>query len=219
MRLFKAFGTQVTLDRSWFMFVGIFTVLNYFSGGPVAAIGTLLLLLILFASVTAHEFAHIAAGRTVGIRVPKVVLHMFGGAALFPVIPFGWAETWIAVAGPLFSLAVGLPLYYVVPYYVFPYSEDLSKFIHLIGMINTMLGLFNLFPIFPMDGGRIVRGLLFAYSKKPVWSTKVVVYGSWVAAPLAVYFISGGPWTVVVLGLILLMGYAELQRVQKSHNS
>lgn len=217
MKLFKAFGTQVVLDQSWFIFIGILFVMSYISSGIAAAIGQLIIMFVLFASVTAHEFAHIAAGRVVGIHVPKVVLHMFGGAALFPVIPFGWTELWIAVVGPVFSLIAGAICGYIlVPITAGMVVCDLFK---VFAWVNVMLGLFNLLPIFPMDGGRMARGLLFVFSKKPVWSTKIVVYGSWALVPVVVYYINGGLWTIVIFGLIMFMGFGELQSVQKRYDN
>jgi stage IV sporulation protein FB len=222
MRLFKAFGTEVILDRTWFISVGALCILTYIISGLTSVTGLLIFISILFASVIAHEFAHIAVGRLFGIRVPRVVLHIFGGAALFPMIPLGWTELWIAVIGPAFSLSVAAICKYILLPMVVLNAAPTERVIYILldtcMWCNLVLGLFNLLPIFPMDGGRIVRGLLFAYSKKPVWSTKVVVYGGWIVGPVAMYCLSGGLWMAIVFGLVMLTGHNELQSVQKRYN-
>jgi Zn-dependent protease/CBS domain-containing protein len=112
-----------------------------------------------FASVLAHELSHALVARRFGIKVRDITLFIFGGAASLE----GDAkrprdEALIAGAGPLTSLLVGAALWGIGALIPQPQA---SALITNLGFLNIFLGLFNLIPGFPMDGGRILRALLW----------------------------------------------------------
>jgi Zn-dependent protease/CBS domain-containing protein len=112
-----------------------------------------------FASVLAHELSHALVARRFGIQVRDITLFIFGGAAsLEGDTRRPRDEALIAAAGPLTSLIIGAGLWAVGALVLQP---QIAALVGWLGFINISLGLFNLIPGFPMDGGRILRALLW----------------------------------------------------------
>jgi Zn-dependent protease len=112
-----------------------------------------------FASVLAHELSHALVARRFGVTVRDITLFVFGGAATLE----GDARTprqeaLIAVAGPLCSLLLGGAFYLLG---VAVGQEQVAAVVGWLAFINVTLGLFNMIPGFPMDGGRLLRALLW----------------------------------------------------------
>lgn len=144
---------------------------------PVWLVWTTALLaaLAFFASILAHELSHALVGRRHGIHVHKITLFLFGGMAhMSDEAPHWRAELWMALAGPLTSLGLGVTFLVLgrlaapdVP--VDP--EDMQRTLAALGPVptlllwlgpvNLVLGLFNLVPGFPLDGGRILRAIVW----------------------------------------------------------
>jgi len=173
--LFKVAGVQIAIDYSWIViFLLVFWSLSagYFPHeypgyglGQYLVVGAVATLLF-FASVVTHELAHSVVANRLGQPVRRITLFIFGGMAHLSREPSNaTAELKIASVGPLTSLAlgaifwvcqpiaarIGLPLLWVA---VFNY----------LAFINVALALFNLLPGFPLDGGRILRGVLWRRS-------------------------------------------------------
>ncbi|MBW3612648.1 MAG: site-2 protease family protein [Chloroflexi bacterium] len=112
-----------------------------------------------FASVLAHELSHAIVARRFGLKVEGITLFIFGGAtSIDSDSRTPREEALIAVAGPVTSLALGLLLMGVDFVVVQPH---LGALIGWLGFINVLLGLFNLIPGFPMDGGRVLRAIIW----------------------------------------------------------
>jgi len=218
IRLGKFFGTELILNPLWFIILVVFALPPLIEGNLVAATTMILFLIILYISVIGHEFAHIFAGRRYGIKTRKVVISFFGGAAMMDRIPFGLPETLIGIAGPAFSCWVGTLI--VLPFLLgIPHTNAISAFIFQVGQINLFLGLFNILPIFPMDGGRILRGILYHFTKKIVLSTKIVMIVGFCTIPLA--FLTMLPFnllTIVIMGLIVKMCIDEYDMIKNMYN-
>jgi Zn-dependent protease/CBS domain-containing protein len=128
---------------------------------------TFALVLFLFIFVVFHELAHSVVARTYGIKVRKIILYPIGGVSEIEEIPDNPRQEWrVAVAGPLTSVILGLALFAVgLTIYPQPVTFLLlfsasGNFILDLGVLNILLGVFNLIPAFPMDGGRVFRALL-----------------------------------------------------------
>jgi len=121
--------------------------------GILAAVG-------LFASVAVHELGHAWAAMRYGIGTESITLWILGGLASLTEMPREWnREFWIAIAGPITSILLGVGAYAVL--FVVPEGATLVVFIvGFIAVMNLVLAAFNLLPAFPMDGGRILRALL-----------------------------------------------------------
>lgn len=166
------FGIPFYLDSSWFIIVGLVTLANateinqQILGNNQVWLGGilgLLLALLLFASVLLHELGHSLAARIQGISVNSITLFLFGGVAAIeresktPLGAFG-----VAIAGPLVSFALFIFFWEV---------ESLNRqlvvvryFSENLGQINLFLGLFNLIPGLPLDGGQILKALIWQIS-------------------------------------------------------
>lgn len=164
----RIFGVRIGLHPSWFVIALIVTYsmavgelpADYPGWGDALywVVGAVISLLF-FASVLAHELSHALVARRFGLRVRDITLFIFGGAASLE----GDAErprdeALIAVAGPLTSLAIGAALWGID---VAIGQPQAAAIIGWLGFINLTLGLFNLIPGFPMDGGRILRAILW----------------------------------------------------------
>jgi Zn-dependent protease len=168
IRIGRVFGVQISLHPSWFVIALIVTYTMAAGRLPAAypgwgeglywVVGAVISLLF-FGSVLAHELSHAVLARRFGLRVRDITLFIFGGAASLegdPERPRD--EALIAAAGPLTSLAIGGVLLGVD---VVVGQPQLAAIVGWLGFINITLGLFNLIPGFPMDGGRILRAILW----------------------------------------------------------
>ena len=121
--------------------------------GIVAAVG-------LFVSVTLHELGHSWVALRYGLEIESITLWILGGLAALSEIPREWnKEFWIAIAGPITSVLIGVVCY--VGVLAIPDSLAVARFVvGWLAVVNITLAVFNLLPAFPMDGGRILRAIL-----------------------------------------------------------
>ncbi len=163
IRLFQFKGINVFLHWSWFL-VAAYEIQS--RKGSYSSIGwNVLEYLALFLIVTLHEFGHSLACRQVGGQANQIVLWPLGGVAYVDPPPRPGATLWSIAAGPLVNvvlipiiMGVGrmsllLGWYAAVP--------DLRPLIHTIFYIDVGLLVFNILPIYPLDGGQILRSLLW----------------------------------------------------------
>jgi len=189
--LFKLFGFPIRIDLSWFIIVilltwtlatGAFPHLirefapdaeppasgMFWTMGFLGAMG-------LFISVLLHELGHAFVARGYGIPMGGITLFIFGGVAeMQDEPPSAKAEFWVAIAGPIVSvlLAIGLLLGAGAAHQL---GADIAVTIVVgwLGFINGMLVVFNMLPAFPLDGGRVLRAILWAAKDNMRWATRV----------------------------------------------
>jgi Zn-dependent protease/predicted transcriptional regulator len=173
--LFKVAGIQIAIDYSWiaiFLLVSWSLSAGYFpheypgyGWGAYLVVGVVATLLF-FASVVTHELAHSLVANRLGQPVRRITLFIFGGMAHLSREPSdATAEMKIAAVGPLTSLALGA-MFWVCKRIVAGVGLPLlwAAVFKYLAFINVALALFNLLPGFPLDGGRILRGLLWRRS-------------------------------------------------------
>ena len=162
------FGIPLYLDLST-----IFIMLMFLQTGDFfLAVG---LSLILAVSIVAHELGHSLVARCFGCRTTCITLTVIGGCASMERIPHkAWQEFLVAVAGPLVSFVLGVAL--LISAFVIGGDNYLGITLMDGGIINITLGLFNLLPGFPMDGGRILRSVarIFASRAKATYVAMIV---------------------------------------------
>jgi Zn-dependent protease len=126
---------------------------------PPLAWGAVLAVL-LFASVLLHELGHVFVARARGARVHDVTLMLLGGVSRMHEVPRGgYDEARVAAIGPIVSFVIGIAAFAAQP--IVPSSlPDVRFGVHYLGEINIALGIFNVLPAFPLDGGRVLRALL-----------------------------------------------------------
>ena len=163
LRLFEFAGIQVFLHWSWFLvaIIQINARSNTYSWWPWMAVEYVML----FAIVTLHEFGHALACRQVGGRADRIVLWPLGGVAIVDPPSRPGAHLWSIAAGPLVNLAL-LPVFVLLTLVsaVLGVNEAAPNLHTLLSagiFINLLLFLFNMLPIYPLDGGQILRSLLW----------------------------------------------------------
>ncbi|MBA3961189.1 MAG: site-2 protease family protein [Chthoniobacterales bacterium] len=163
IRLFRIFGIEVFLHWSWFL-VAVYEVQMMRSRYSSLA-WPVLEYLGLFAMVTMHEFGHALACRQTGGVAEKIFLWPLGGIAFVSPPPRPGAMLWSIAAGPLVNVAL-VPIFWIALHLAanagWP-NDNLDAFLVLtwLGRINLGLLIFNLLPIYPLDGGQILRSLLW----------------------------------------------------------
>jgi Zn-dependent protease len=199
------FGIPVRFDYRWFlvfilsvwliaanlsrggMFVGSFRLQPVSTAaawglGVVTTLG-------LFLSVLAHELSHAFMGRAEGIEIEEIVLHPFGGLARLRNEPENpGAEFRIAVAGPAASFLIGVITFILLlPTVRFGYST-IAGVLLLISAGNILLAVFNLFPGYPLDGGRVLRAILWRRTNDIKEATRLAgICGMLIAAILIIF--------------------------------
>lgn len=187
LRLGRIAGVEVTLD--WSLLI-IFILISFtLAAGvlpswhpdwsqPIILITAVTAAALFLVSILLHELSHAVVGRRLGIWVPRITLFVFGGMAHMEGEPRTWKdELGMAIAGPITSLALGFGFLYLAGALVGPIEADPEKPMELLsslgpvatiffwlGPVNIMLGLFNLVPGFPLDGGRVLRAVLWGLS-------------------------------------------------------
>lgn len=159
-------GTDVKIHVTFLALVAWWAWSAYTQGGQAAAIQSVVLLLALFTCVLLHEFGHIFMARHYGVRTPDVILLPIGGLARLERMPEEpRQELLIAAAGPAVTLAIAVVLFGLLrlagaPLDTSQLDPASSGLAQQVMWVNVALLLFNLLPIFPMDGGRMLRALL-----------------------------------------------------------
>jgi len=184
IKLFKLMGFEVRLDLSWIIIAVLVTwslaswffpenypqlqPKVYWEMGVAGALG-------LFASIIFHEFCHSLVARRFGMHMKGITLFIFGGVAeMGEEPPTARAEFFMAAAGPLSSILIGVVFYWL---YLTGRSGGwplpLNGVLRYLAWINVLLALFNLLPAFPLDGGRILRSILWGARQNLQWATRV----------------------------------------------
>ncbi len=206
MRLLTVRKIPIRLHSSFVLLAMVLLGWELLRGGAVAALGAMVLWSAIFGSVLLHELGHALAGRIFGIQTRDITLYPFGGVArmnmgLLAPLP----EVVVAIAGPAVNFGIAGAAWLLGAWGVPGMSELL--------LLNLALGIFNLLPAYPMDGGRVLRALL-SLRRDPVQATllslsiaRVFAWGFIVAGVLA------GAWSLGLVGAFLLfVGGAERRR-------
>jgi Zn-dependent protease len=157
-RLFRAFGIEVSMHWTWLL-LAIYAWQARRSAYE-ASIWAAAEYVSLFAIVLMHEFGHALACRSVGGRAERILLWPFGGVAFVDPPQRAGALLWSIAAGPLVNVALA-PVTLVMAELVRPNTGDVHQFVQTLFMMNLVLLVFNLLPIYPLDGGQILRALLW----------------------------------------------------------
>lgn len=215
-RIGKLFGIQVQVDWSWLLIFGLVSWSLSATFGQIHSswsVGlrwgmAMLAAFLFFASVLAHELAHSLAALARGVPVHNITLFMFGGVSNIQKEPAtAMEELFITIVGPLTSLFLGA-LFLVIgaggsvtnelamhPSSLLARLQPLNTILAWLGSINIMVGFFNLIPAFPLDGGRVIRAILWALTGNLRPSTR------W-AAMLG----QGIGWMMIVAGVTMIFG-------------
>jgi Zn-dependent protease len=233
IRVGSLFGIPFYVNPSWFLVLGLVTwsygdglaaQFPYLLGASPFILG-LVTALLLFGSVLAHELGHSFVAISQGIKVDSITLFLFGGLASLEKESETPANAfWVAIAGPAVSLllcgiltAIGLTTGITGP---------LAAITAVLAAINLSLGLFNLIPGLPLDGGNILKAIVWKVTGNPYQGVKIAsIVGQafgWVAIasgllPLLLYGSFDNIWNLLI-GSFLLQNAgksAQFARVQE----
>jgi stage IV sporulation protein FB len=208
----KLFGIPIRLHFT--MAIVPFLAFSMVGGEGVLGFAVALgLTALLFGSVVAHELGHALTARRFGVHTADIVLLPIGGVARIVNLPKKPShEIAIAVAGPLVSLAIAAAAFSLfVPSLFAP--ELLRLAVQSLFYTNLVLGLFNLVPALPMDGGRVLRGLL-ALKRDYLSATRIAVrVGRIIAIAGFVYAVYTGSWNLGFIALFVYFGAGSEERI------
>jgi Zn-dependent protease len=249
IRIGKLCGIELRVDPSWLLILVlvVWSLSSLFSSwhpdwSPVTSFAVAVAAaLAFFASVLFHEMAHSLVAMVYGIPVRDITLHMFGGVSnIEREPPTPGSEFFMAVVGPLASVGLGVALMIFGAVVSDVFAPDVSTpeqavarlgpvstAVMWLGPINVMVGLFNLVPGFPLDGGRILRSILWkatgSLSKATRWAAlagqlvgwSFIGIGALMAFGHRVPFFgggfTGGLW-IALIGLFLRNAAVQYQR-------
>src|SRR3954452_22422160 len=161
IHLFRAAGVDVFLHWSWFL-VAIYEINTGRAGRYSSITWNILEYLCLFLIVLLHEYGHALACRQVGGIANRIVLWPLGGVAYFDPPPRPGATLWSIAAGPLVNVAL-IPILYLAVHTLGwkQSSHDAFTLLATIYLMNNGLLIFNILPVYPLDGGQILRSILW----------------------------------------------------------
>jgi Zn-dependent protease/predicted transcriptional regulator len=177
-------GFEVKVDPSWVIIAVLiawslssgffpdrfrnYSTQTYWIMGFAGAIG-------LFISIIAHEFSHSLVARKYGLPITGITLFLFGGVAEMEEEPkTAKAEFMMAIVGPISSVLIAFACYIVYSFGLnvgWPYP--VIGVIYYLAMINGVLAAFNMLPAFPLDGGRVLRSILWHFKGNLKWATRI----------------------------------------------
>jgi Zn-dependent protease/CBS domain-containing protein len=230
-RLGRIFGVAVYIDPSLLIIFGLITLSLGWGvfprwhpewGAPLTWLVALSAAILFLVSVLAHEMAHALVGRRHGIEVRRITLFLFGGMAhMENEPPTPKSELWMAIVGPITSIAIGVGsialAWAIAPAAVAELAEvdaaaavqqlgPASTLLLWLGPINVLLGLFNMVPGFPLDGGRVFRAIVWWITgdlrKATRWASNSGRYFGYALIGAGVLMILGVPVPIFGRGLV-----------------
>lgn len=223
----RLFDIRVGVHVSWlavyaFMSVALARAVDVLPRGEAYAFGAGCAL-VLFASVVVHELAHALVARRFGVRTSAITLFLFGGVATLEEEPASpKADALVALAGPAcsaFLAVVALAAVFAIDRFVPGRAGTALGYLGTyVGVANAVLAIFNLIPAYPMDGGRVLRALLWHRSRDRAAATNVAAR---VGIGFALLFVAAGVlvvaatrepiygWYVVLGAFLLRQGWSQ----------
>lgn len=223
VKLFRFSTFDIKVDPSWLLIAALITwslSYQYFPDVlPGASISVYLAMAVismlgLFASLLMHELSHSVVARHFGVPIKSITLFLFGGVAELEAEPTSArVEFWIAVAGPAMSLCLGFG-FWALDYIakragLFAAGVEILSYL---SSVNLVIAVFNLLPAFPLDGGRVLRAVLWLRSGDVLSATRIAAKsGTFLAYALmalgVVALFQGafvaGLWQIMIGGFVL----------------
>jgi Zn-dependent protease len=221
INLFRIRGIRISLDVTFLALLAYFGYNGWKAYGMPGLWWSAATLCAFFACVVFHELGHSLTAMRFGVHVRRILLTVIGGVAQFDRIPRRPSqELLITIAGPAVNFAIAGVLWLLIG---FPEGPDVGSIPlspldlgHTLLVWNIWVGLFNLIPAFPMDGGRILRALLamrLPYLKATFWAATV---GKMITVPGALLAFYYGDYFIGLICLFIFpAGEAEYRSVKR----
>ncbi len=175
-----------------------------------------------FLSLLIHELAHSLTARRYGMEVSSITLFFFGGVSLIREdSQRPGQEFWIAVVGPLASALLGVG-FLLIAFFALPAETTLTNVVFALGLLNGFLAVFNMLPGFPLDGGRVMRALIWRATGSRHRATRasarsgqtlgvvMILYGlGGFLTDVAIFNVGLSPVWIALVGFLLLMQAAQ----------
>ena len=190
--------------------------------GPKGALFGVVVILLLFVCVTLHELAHSLTAMHFGVKVRGITLLPIGGISQMEEMPKKPKEELLmSVAGPLTNFVIAAVLILVSVLFRWEAGLSAQHLNEVLGSVrwaalpsylaiaNIMLGVFNLLPAYPMDGGRVLRSILamrLDYAKATAWAVNI---GQGMAWLLGLWGVLAGAWTLVIIAIFIYLGASQ----------
>jgi Zn-dependent protease/CBS domain-containing protein len=205
IRIGNLFGIPFFINPSWFFILGLVTLtygaeLAQFPqlGGIVPWILGFVAAILLFSSVLAHELGHSFVALAQGIKVRSITLFIFGGLATLEKESNTPLQSFlIAIAGPVVSVLL-FGLFFLIRASV-PLAAPLEAVVSLLAYINLVLALFNLIPGLPLDGGNVLKSIVWQITGNP---NKGVIFAGRVGQIFG--------WLAVIIGGLAILGISPV---------
>jgi Zn-dependent protease/CBS domain-containing protein len=220
-------GIDVRVHWTFLLLLAFFAFLGYqTSGSLLGALTATAVIVALFICVVLHEFGHSLVAQRLGIEIHSITLLPIGGVSNLESLPEKPSdEVKITLAGPLVNVVlapiffgVGLLLGAVprIPSDLFTGVGSVGQFFFYLGYLNVVLAVFNLIPAFPLDGGRVLRGLL-ATRLGPLRATDIASrVGQLFAAAFFLIGLLGGNFLLALIAVFIFFGATgEAQMVRQ----
>lgn len=227
----RIFGTEIRLHLTFFFLLLFVWGTEGKSQDPNAALRGLGLVGIIFGSVILHELGHALVARRAGIPAKSIILLPIGGVTILdeaqvPAEPRNtWKrDVWIAIAGPVMNLALAgasaIILIAVIPGFQLMGHPPMhsSALLRSIVWVNLYIGLFNLLPAYPMDGGRVLRAFFSRHADMMQATQRAVHIGHVFSALFIMVGALISNYWLVMVGLFLFMGAQLEERSAMFHS-
>jgi len=217
IRIAKLFGINIRIDWSWLLILllvvwnlsVVFTQIHPDWGLTLTITIAISAALLFFVSVLLHELAHSLVAKSQGIPVDSITLFLFGGVASIREEPKSPGNEFVmAILGPITSLVIGFVLLLLAgigldaqellqlqPMQALQEFSPLRTLGFWLGSVNVILGIFNMIPGFPLDGGRVLRSILWAITRNLRKATR---WAGFVGQAIA--------WVMIISGVAMIFG-------------
>jgi Zn-dependent protease/CBS domain-containing protein len=223
----RAFGIDVKVHWTFLLLLAFFGFTAYQNSGDLgSALVTVAIIVALFVCVLLHEYGHSLVAQRLGIEIADITILPIGGLARLKSLPEKpWDEVKIAIAGPLVNVVLA-PIFFAIalllgggitmPPNILEGVQSAAQVFVYLGFINVALVVFNLIPAFPMDGGRVLRGLL-ATRLGPVRATDISsAVGQFFAAAFFLIGLLTGNLLLALIAVFIFFGAGgEAQMVRQ----
>ena len=203
----RLFGVPVRLH---FTFVLLLVFLLFIGiGGKQTGAATAVYILALFASVLLHEIGHVLVARWYGVRTREIVMYPIGGVSRLESQPKARQELLISTAGPVINLLIAIILFAFernfLPLETLRIPTD-ANLVERIAIGNLLLGLFNLLPAYPMDGGRILRSVIAFWKPEDEATQMAASAGQFLAVAMGLFGLLTGNFLLLFVALFVYLG-------------
>ena len=219
-KLARIADIDVYIHYTFFLLLAWFAWRGYsLEGDFLAAADNVTFIVALFACVVLHEFGHALTARRFGVKTEHITLLPIGGVAAMQELPKEpKQEILIAIAGPMVNVLIAAVIWAYLHYSPSQFTQaqlDSGNwpFLYELLFVNVFLAVFNLVPAFPMDGGRVLRGILalkLNHAKATLWASRV---GKFFAVLFIAYGFVSNNFILSLIGVFIFLGAAGENRL------